>query len=456
MSLEVLLAEAAAVLAEGRAGRNGPLPPGGPAVVSKLVDNLAPENLLPGLGVGDVQAVREIGRLAAFGAADPAHPACAAHLHCPPLPVAVAAEALVAALNQSLDSWDQAPVATELERRVVTTLGGLVGYQDADGGLTSGGTESNLMGLLLARDRAGVPHHTRVFCSERAHFSIQRNAGLLGLPDDAVVAVPANAHGQLDVAALEAALAPEADANLVIVATAGTTDLGSIDPLPDIASLAARHRAWLHVDAAYGGGALFSERLAPLLSGLANADSIALDLHKLGWQPIPAGVFLVRDRNALAPLARTAPYLNPADDERAGYPSRLGHSIRTSRRADAVKLAVTFRAMGTAGLGELVDHCHALANHAADQLAADPRFVLYARPVLTSVVFAYGGPGSANGRLRRRLLEAGQAVIGRTELAGKTWLKLTLLNPATTFADLDVLLDRIAAAGQSVLVQEGP
>jgi L-2,4-diaminobutyrate decarboxylase len=308
------------------------------------------------------------------------------------------------------------------------------------------------MGLLLARDAAsaGAAGRLRVFCSEIAHFSVQRNAALLGLGEDSVVTVPVDGAyrmrpdalaGRLD-AATRAGEVPAA-----VVATAGTTDFGSIDPLPAVTSLCADRGVWCHVDAAYGGGALFSDRLAGLLSGVDGADSVSLDLHKLGWQPVAAGAFLTARASALEPLARRVAYLNPADDEEAGYPSLLGNSLRTTRRLDAFKMAVTFRALGRNGLGRLVDACHDLAHHAARRIEAHPRLILATPPVLTSVVFRYAAGSAVNARLRRRLLAEGAAVVGRTELDGRVWLKLTLLNPHATTADVDALLDLVVAAG---------
>jgi L-2,4-diaminobutyrate decarboxylase len=142
-------------------------------------------------------------------------------------------------------------------------------------------------------------------------------------------------------------------------------------------------------------------------------------------------------------------YLNPADDEAAGYHSRLGHSVRTTRRADAFKIAVTFRALGRDGLGRLVDACHDLARHAAARVEAHPRLELAAPPVLTTVVFRHTAGSAVNAALRRRLLADGAAVVGRTEIGDAVWLKLTLLNPYATRADVDALLDLVVAAGDA-------
>lgn len=433
---------------ERRAG--GPAPAVEPAELARQVRlGLGqPGGVLPVAGAGDAVALAALTELFSAGAVDPAHPLAAAHLHCPPLPVAVAADLVTGLLNQSVDSWDQGPAAITFEREVVLALAELAGLDPAraGGSITTGGTESNLMGLVLARE-AG---HTRIICSEHAHFSIRRAAAQLGLGGGAVTTVQADTEHRMDPTALAAALAGEWSGTATVVATAGTTGTGSIDPLPLIANLAAKHRAWLHVDAAYGGGALFSSRLAPLLAGLDRADSIALDLHKIGWQPVPAGVFLTADERHFAPLALNVGYLNPIDDEAAGYHSLLGRSLRTTRRADAFKIAVTLRAVGRSGLGDRLDRCHQLAGYAAEQISSHPRLRLNRQPVLTTVVFRYAAttePDWINAELRRRLLRAGRAVIGRTELAGAVWLKLTLLNPDTTERDLDTLIAVVVAAG---------
>ncbi|MEO3777259.1 pyridoxal-dependent decarboxylase [Micromonospora sp. B11E3] len=469
-ALEPMIAAALRAMAAGAHRRGGPLPTGDPATVAAGVAAALDGSPLPEHGVGAIEAVTALTGELTAGTADPADPRCAGHLHCPPLAVAVAAEVVAAALNPSLDSWDQGPSATALEPWVIRALAGLVGYgPEAAGVLTSGGTESNLMGLLLARDaavektsgRSAAVHglgpagtRLRIFCSEVAHFSVRRNAALLGLGEESVVAVAVDGAYRMDPAALDDHLAAAVRDGLIpaaVVATAGTTDFGSIDPLPEVTALARRYGAWSHVDAAYGGGALFSDRLAGLLDGLDRADSVALDLHKLGWQPVAAGVFLAGAAGALRPLARRVAYLNPADDEAAGYPSLLGHSLRTTRRVDALKIAVTLRALGRRGVGRLVDACHDLARHAADRISADGRLELAAPPVLSTVVFRYRADpahtDTVNGDLRRRLLRDGAAVIGRTEIDGAVWLKLTLLNPHATTADVDALLDAVRAAG---------
>jgi L-2,4-diaminobutyrate decarboxylase len=450
-TLETLVATSLVALATGRKARGGPLPASSPAEVEGLVDDALGHAALPETGVGEADALSDLVAAVAAGAADPTDPACAGHLHCPPLDVAVAADLAASALNQSLDSWDQAPAATVLEQRVVRALGELAGLPDAAGVVTTGGTASTYTALLLARD--GRPGPVRVLSSELAHFSADRGSHLLGLGE--VVKVPVDAQCRMDVAALERAVAalPEGT-RPVVVATAGTTDFGSIDPLRAIAQEVHRAGGWLHVDAAYGGGVLFSDRHRSLLDGLELAESVSLDLHKLGWQPAAAGVLLTREPALFDPLHRRAAYLNPEDDEQAGYTSLLGRSLRTTRRADVLKIAVTLRALGRRGLGERVDACFELARGAAESVRSRPELELTAEPPLSTVVFRFRADDEIQGRLRRRLLREGTAVVGRTEHEGRVHLKLTLLNPAATSADVDRVLDLVVAAGHAELAEE--
>lgn len=406
----------------------GPVPRGGPAAVAAAVDM----DLLPDVGIGEATALDELARVLVAGSVDPTHPWCAAHLHGPPLAVSAAADLVASILNPSMDSWDQAPSASEIERALTARLARLAGHSDAV--ITSGGTESNLLGLLLAREYLGA---VQPVCGRNAHHSIARAAWLLGLPAPLVVECEG---GRLRVDDLRRVLAG-VDGPAVVVATAGTTDTGAIDPIARVRDAAPE--AWLHVDAAYGGAALFSDRLAPLLDGVAMADSVAMDLHKFGWQPIAAGVFA--SRHPLSALDVRADYLNPADDVEAGLPDLLGRSLRTSRRPDAFKIAVTLRALGRRGVGALVERCCAVADEVADVIEAHPRLELWARPTLSTVVFRpVGLDDDQVAAIRRRLLDDGTAVVGRATIDGRVWLKLTLLRPEATASEYTGLLDLVA------------
>lgn len=453
------------------------LPPGGPEALDEAVRE-AFTPVLPQSGLG-APALDALLAYLPEHTVRPAHPYTAGHLHCPPDPVAVAADQLVAALNPSQDSWDQAAATAVIEDCVLESFSALAFCAPGAGSVTSGGTESNHLALLLARDRALAVHYgvdpaqagipasaagrVRILASAVAHFSLARAAAQLGLGEQAVVPVPVDAEHRLVPAELARAaerIAAAGDTLAVVVATAGTTDAGAIDPLAACAEVARAHGAWFHVDAAYGGGLLLSDVRRPLLDGIELADSASVDLHKLGWQPIPAGLLLTRDPHGLAPLARSVAYLSDLDDEEAGYPNLLGRSLRTTRRADAVKILAACRHHGRDGYTRMIESCFAQAAHTAAALAAHPAFELALRPALTTVLFRYraahGDPDRVNAALRRRLLSEGAAVLGRTRLpgpggapggAGSLRLKLTLLRPQTTPAELDALLALVAEAG---------
>jgi L-2,4-diaminobutyrate decarboxylase len=467
----------------------GPLPAGRASDVLGSATAALGCRELPKEGIGPEAALSRLARVLIEYGLDLAHPRAAAHLQPPPLAVAVAADALASVTNASLDTYDSGPPAIAIERWVVGALARMVGFERrGDGVLTPGGSLSNLLGLLLARDAAGLRQKVDarrdgvkeivapiVLCSELAHFSVQRACAALGLGENAVRTVPADERRRLQPAALAEVLRSSGVSNtpIAIVATAGTTDFGSIDPLPEVAEIAAEHGVWLHVDAAYGFGALFSERLAGKLHGIERADSITLDLHKLGWQPAAASVLLVANAANFSALEREVAYLNPVDDSEAGLDGLLGRSLQTTRRPDAVKIAATLLAHGRRGLGDMVDICHDLARYAEQRIGREAELELVSPAELTTVVFRYQGRSDlalgkldlVNGELRRRLLERGIALIGRTlaQPAGsgsepRVCLKFTLLNPSATPGDIDDLVHAVLRAGRDAeqQLQERP
>ncbi|MFJ5830365.1 pyridoxal phosphate-dependent decarboxylase family protein [Streptomyces sp. NPDC093089] len=452
-ALRPLLDTVLDALREGAQARGGPLPAGGPAAVAARTASLGA--VLPETGTGAHEALRTLVRAVAEGAADPAHPLCAAHLHTPPLALAAAADLAASALNPSMDSWDQAPAASALEERLTAALAAEVypAGDRPDALVTTGGTESNQLALLLARERHGPAVRTVV--GANAHHSFHRAAWLLGLPEPVTVPTPG---GTLEPAALAEALT-RTRGPVLVAATAGTTDAGLVDPIAALADVCTAHGAEFHVDAAYGGPVLFSRTHRHLLDGLDRARTVTVDLHKLGWQPAAAGLLAVRDADDLAVLGHTADYLNADDDTEAGLPDLLGRSLRTTRRPDVLKAAVTLRALGREGLGALVDACMARAQDLADLVEKAPGLELRARPTLTTVLFrpltaaerADGGvPAEAAGAapsadeepaaIRRTLLAGGHAVLGRAAADGRLWLKATLLNPHATPGDLAQLI----------------
>lgn len=405
------------------------------------------------------------------------HPQCVAHLHCPSLVVSQAAEVLINATNQSMDSWDQSPSATIIEIKLIEWLRAQVGYPAGDAGVfTSGGTQSNLMGLMLARDafyqRQGhsVQQHgitgdlrkIKVLCSENAHFSVQKNMALLGHGYQSVVQVKSDEFARMDVSDLKAKLA-QAEANgeqiLAIVATAGTTDAGAIDPLREIAGIAAEHNIWVHVDAAWGGALLLSEKYRDYLDGLELVDSVTLDFHKQYFQTISCGAFLLKDERHYELMRYQAAYLNSEFDEEAGVPNLVSKSLQTTRRFDALKLWMGLEALGQKQYAAIIDHGVTLAQEVAKYVTSEPRLELVMQPQLASVLFRYRPEQLAdtaqialfNQRIGDALLDSGRANVGVTENQGVTCLKLTLLNPTVTLEDVKVLLALVEKTANQLL-----
>jgi len=444
----------------------------GPAAAD-LAQLIGTIDICPEEGRGLQATLDLVGRLVLRNSIMVSHPACLGHLQCAPLIPALAAESLISAANQSLDSWDQAPAATFLEQRVVDWLCTLLRLGEAaDGIFTSGGTQSNFMGLLLARDhfaerhlgwriqQRGLPPEAagfRILCSEDAHFSVRQSAAILGLGQDAVVALPTDVKRRIDTLAaariIDDLLATGARP-IAIVATAGTTDFGAVDPLAALAKLARQYALWLHVDAAYGGALILSDRHGGTLAGIELADSVAVDFHKLFYQPISCSTFLVRDRAVFHTIRLHADYLNPAENEAAGALDLVTKSIQTSRRFDGLKPFITLHALGRKRLAAMIDTTIEVANAAAALIATDPELELAIAPAMNTLLLRFrpqamaeDARDAANIAIQHKLMLEGHAVLARTKFRGRVFLKITLLNPRTTLVHVEAILSRLKVIG---------
>jgi diaminobutyrate-2-oxoglutarate transaminase len=376
---------------------------------------------------------------------------------------AVAAEAMIASLNQSMDSWDQASSATYVEQKVVDWL--CEKYElgtQADGIFTSGGTQSNQMGLMLARDwvadklsghsiqKFGLPDYAdklRIICSKKSHFTVQKSASWMGLGEKAVLTVDAHNNGTMDVAQLDEVISEAKSQGLIpfaIVGTAGTTDHGAIDDLNVIADAAQKHQMWMHVDGAYGG-ALILSRHKERLAGIERADSVSVDFHKLFYQTISCGALLLKQKHNFKYLLHHADYLNREHDE---LPNLVDKSIATTKRFDALKVFMTMQNVGPDTLGAMYDHLLEQTQQVADLVRSDDNLELMAEPSLSTVLFRVANAQVAdldelNKVVRLEALTRGVAVLGETIVDGKTALKFTILNPCLTMADFESLLIKI-------------
>ena len=404
------------------------------------------------------------------------HPHSLAHLHCPTMVASQIAEVLINATNQSMDSWDQSPAGSIMEEHLIDWLRQKAGYGEGTSGVfTSGGTQSNLMGVLLARDwaiakhwknedgsewsvqRDGIPadamKKVKVICSENAHFSVQKNMAMMGMGFQSVVTVPSDANAQMDVAALEQTLAQlkaEGKITACIVATAGTTDAGAIDDLKAIRKLADEYQAWLHVDAAWGGALLLSKDYRHFLDGIELTDSITLDFHKHFFQTISCGAFLLKDPANYRFIDYKADYLNSEYDEEHGVPNLVAKSLQTTRRFDALKLWFTVEALGEELYASMIDHGVKLTKEVEQYINDTASLEMLVPSQFASVLFRVvpeDYPAEFVNALNQNVADAlfarGAANIGVTKVGNKQSLKMTTLSPIATLENVKALLSQV-------------
>jgi L-2,4-diaminobutyrate decarboxylase len=381
---------------------------------------------------------------------------------------ALAAEVIISAINSSQDTYDQSAGGTFMERKLIDWTGAQIGFDTAcDGVFTGGGSQSNLMGLLLARDYYALTfmNHNikvdgcpatatkfRIFVSDKAHFSNHKNAWLLGLGEQSIVQIKTDSRFRMDAASLESAINQElAQGNIpiAIVATAGTTDFGNVDPLAEIGRIAAQYKLWYHIDAAYGCGLLLSDKYRYLLNGMELADSVTVDYHKSFFQPISSSAFIVRNKLHLNLIKHHADYLNPKEQDYDELPAQINKSItQSTRRFDALKLWFTLRLMGKKQLGAYTDTIIETAEKAACMIESDGDFDLLSHSDLGVLVFRYNNtdkPCEVNQYIKKTLFFSGEVLLASTKVNGKFYLKFTILNPLTTIDDIHNILNTIKA-----------
>ena len=391
------------------------------------------------------------------------------HLHGPSLLENIAAELVISTFNQSMDSWDQSPVATEIEVETIRHLCNLYGFDSnsADGVFTSGGSQSNQTAIILARDwfcnkilnydvkKFGLNEKCsklRMYTSEISHFSMEKSTHILGLGYQAVVKVPVDEQKKMDVKALRSLIEADKKAGnipFLIVGTVGTTDFGSIDPLKELSKIAEENNMWLHADAAYGSGVIMSEKYRNRVKDLCLCDSITVDFHKMFLMTISCSAVLIKNGRDFDALTIHADYLNREEDEEDGYTNLVDKSLQTTRRFDALKVWTSFQMRGKKGWSDIIETSMDNALYFYSILKADASFETLTEPEISSVVFRYKNAQTdlladeINKKVRRTLLHEHGIVIGQTVSKERVFLKFTLLNPRISHKKLDELKELI-------------
>jgi aromatic-L-amino-acid/L-tryptophan decarboxylase len=461
-TLDDLLARAAALAAgEIGAARSGPVfatPPSATAL-HELLDGPLPEegepldDLLEACG-----AVLAAGRRTA--------PTFFGYVQSPPTPVGVVADLLASAADQNVTAWRSAPAAGHIERLTLRWLGQLVGFDDEAAGLmVSGGSAANLTALLAAVRTHAAPDADRralvVYVSQEGHFSIVKAAAALGLP---VRRLPVDRAWRLDVSALRDAIPADTREGLqplCVVASAGTTATGAVDPLDQAAEVAAGHGLWFHVDGAYGAPAAVVPTQSERFHGIDRADSLAIDAHKWLYAPVDCSALLVHD------VETTARAFGGAADD---YVRVLGaeadeafafwdHGLELSRRFRALKLWMTLRHYGARRLAEAIENDIAMAAHLGSLVEDSDDLELLSPPSLSICTFRHVPPGMAesdldahNERLLGVLQRDGRAYLSNAAVGGHLALRACVTNYRTTRAHIDRTVDLVREHGAALAV----
>lgn len=394
------------------------------------------------------------------------HPRNMGHQVAPPLPLAALCDLVAALTNQAMAVYETGPSATLIERQVIRWLGELIGWQDTEGVLTSGGAQANLTALLAARQvqarktdpdwdawqqGLGRGNPMCILVSEHAHYSVSRAAGIMGLGTESVIKVATDAAGRMQMAALEAAWREASEQDMTvfaIAANAGCTPTGSIDPLAEIGSFCRERDIWFHVDGAHGASALLSTNHRPALDGIALADSVVWDGHKLLYMPATVSAVLFREpQHSYAAFAQQASYLFQGDSQAEETYNTSYRTLECTKRMMGLKLWAAFSLYGADRLGQLVETVFATARTFAEKLRAQPDFELLMSPETNILCFRHRAsgltPSALNAHqtaLRQRLVRNGEFHLTQVELHGTIWLRTSIMNPLTGPGDLDALL----------------
>ncbi|MBL4578428.1 MAG: aspartate aminotransferase family protein [Flavobacteriales bacterium] len=384
---------------------------------------------------------------------------------------AVIGDILTTVLNTSMYTYEVAPLMTLIEKECIRVLGARIGYKpdQADGVFTPGGSISNMMSMVLARDAkfpkartAGlkeVPPFS-IFVSEQAHYSFVKGGTFLGIGQDNIIKVKAEASGVMNILALCNAIEREKEKNripLMVVATAGTTITGVFDDIVTINEIARTNDMWFHVDAVWGGSLLFSDKEAGRLKGIELGDSVSWNLHKMMGIPIVCAAFLTRHTDALEnSLSVVAPYLFHEKEEESGFD--LGRkSLQCGRRVDALKLWTSLQFEGEEGFQLRIDNMMAQTHCLAKKISNEDEMSLFCTPQSPIVCFQYihndlgrDELNEINYQIRDRLFREGKIILNYSQVNGSVVLRCVVSNPGITEIQLDQIIENVLKQGREL------
>lgn len=400
------------------------------------------------------------------GAMNPAHPFYMGHMDPLPTLPSVFAHAITGALNNNMLSHEMSPMLSEIEPQLLASIARRFGMPETAGGvMQSGGTLCNLLALTVARNQkldvkaTGLTELKQarpvVLVSEHSHSSLEKACMMLGLGTQGCLKVPTDATGKLSVQAIEAVLKSQQEpvTPFALVATAGTTVLGTVDQLEELAEYARENQLWFHVDASYGGAAIFSEQHQQVLEGIEQADSITFNPQKWCYVTKTSAMVLFREFSTLVEqMSILAPYMN-----RPTETANLGEfGVQGTRPTEILALWASMETIGAEGFGRLVDYGYQLAETFLTELKKRPHFELAVQPDVNVICFRLNiNPDQNeewNRQLQQQLQQKYNVFISAPVWQSNLWLKAVLLNPFTTTENLqqmwkwiDEIVDELAA-----------
>lgn len=390
------------------------------------------------------------------------HPRFLAFVPSSPTWPSVLADFLTTGFNIFQGTWLESAGPSQVELVVLDWFREWLGLPDSGGGvLTSGGSAANLGAMLVAREVAGNPDSPVVYMSDQGHSSLERAARIVGVPAEAVRKLPTDRHFRLDARELERALQEDRAGGrspMCVCASAGATNTGAVDPLKEIAGICGEHDVWFHVDGAYGGFAILTERGKDALRGIELADSVTLDPHKWLFQPYETGCLMVRDTSLLEAAFRILPeYLQDVDlgMEHVNFADR---GLQLTRSFRALKIWMSIQILGLDAFGSAIDEAMDIAGEAERHIRASDELELLSPATLGVVCFRYRPAAlddareleTLNARIQDRIVESGFAMMSSTRLLGEYSLRLCILNYRTKWDDVRETLQRIEATGRDL------
>ena len=363
--------------------------------------------------------------------------------------VSAMADALAAGFNIFNGTWFGGSAAAALELGVIRWLCRVWGLPTTAGGLfVSGGSVANMTGLMAARhallqDRL---EGATVYFSDQTHSSVERALGVIGFRREQIRKLERDKDFRLSIQNLRAAIAQDRKSGLrpfCIVANAGTTNTGAVDPLNELADLAAKEKLWLHIDGAFGAASILSERGRALLSGLDRADSLTLDPHKWLFQSFECGCVLVRDAAVLKSAFQIKPdYLRDVHRGLEEF-NPCDYGIQLTRSFRALKVWLSLQTFGMAAFRQAITRGFELAEVAERELRARKEWEILSPAQMATVCFRFGNSDELQTQLVDEMMKDGYALLTSTTLRGAVSLRLCTINPRTTEEDIIETVNRL-------------